>query len=89
MSRDLAAEHQADLVAKELGDLRALRDAVQSTGRLIARSNRYEKLAEAEAAQLTIYFDRDGMGPFTSLTGEAIFALVRLANAAKCSEVSP
>jgi len=88
MSRDLAAEHQADLVAKELADLRALRDAVQEVGRALGRSNRYETLSDKERDLIDITFDRDGMGPFVTLSPTTAHRIVRLANLAKCSEVS-
>jgi len=87
--RDLAAEHQADLVARELSALRELRDATLRIGRLLARSNRYETLTKEEGSFLLIAFDNEGMGPFTVPAPEITGNLVLLATDAKALEVTP
>ena len=87
--RDLASELAADNAVKELAALRALRDAVQEAGRALGRSNRHETLSDKERDLIDITFDRDGMGPFVTLSPDTAYRIVRMAGAAKAAEVTP
>ena len=88
MSRDLYAERQADLAREELEALRELRQAVDAVGHLLRLSNAAGRpLDEQENRSICLAFDSDGCGPFTTVSPEQIWALIRLA--AKAREVSP
>jgi hypothetical protein len=89
MSRDLAAEHQADLVAAELAALRDLRDAALRLGNLLMRAgNPNYTVTEEEKPFLLVAFDAEGMGPFVVPVPELTGNLGRLARNAKALEVA-
>ena len=89
MTRDLAAEHLADLVTRELAELRQLRDAVLEAAEAVRRSNQHATLTEHERELIDITFDRDGMGPFVTFASGCAFRLGQQAYVAKLAEVSP
>lgn len=81
-ARDLAAEWAADRARAELEALRELRAAVLAAVELVRKSNRYERLTEAEGERVAITFTSDGMGPYTTLSADVVFELADLAKRA-------